>query len=524
MAKKLNFSLILILLLALFLRLPWILKDLFIFVFDMGRDMLWVRDIVILKKPYLIGPWGSLEGVFFGPLWYYLLSIPFKITGGDPKGSVLLTLFFNLLTIFLSFVFGKKIKSERFGFLIAFLLAISPLMMNISTFAFIANLLPLTTLIFIYSLYMCLRVNKNRMKNRQSKRKFLMLAVLTASFNFHFEPPMAVFTTLTLFFFAILKSKKLKLGFKDLILAVVFFSLPFVPQMIFELRHNFLQTKSLIKYFKGENESLGGKLAFLPRVINRLEKFIEIFGRSVFSANRFLVIICFFLTGLFVWKIYKKSNLNIKNLIFVLSFSLLIPFLGFIFLFPPELKGWYLYGIAVIYGWFVALVFDFLLEKGKIFSRIIYMVFFMMFTTNIFAFLKTKNIFSSSQQENAGLLRNQKRAIDWTYQDAEEKPFKVFVYTPPIYDYHYQYMFWWYGQKKYGYLPEEYSYLPGETAYVNFKEHYNNPKFRETDLIYLIIEPENVESRLQGWLGHFSDTDLEKRIKLNSGIVIEKRH
>lgn len=508
----------LILLLALFLRLPMALVDFIPFVFDTGRDMVWVRDMVALRRPYLIGPWGSLAGIFLGPAWYYLLVIPFVITGGDPKGSVFLVLFFNLLTIFLAFVFGKKIKGKNFALILVFLLLLSPLMVNICTYAFHANLLPLTTLIFIWSLYQCL----------QGEKKFLILASLMASFNFHLEPAMAVFTTLTLLVFLILKFKSLKLRLKDLLLPAVSFSLPFVPQIIFELRHNFLQTKALIGYFKGENESLGGKLPLFPRIIDRFEKFIRTFRVSIIATNQFLVVILFLLTMFLIWKIYQKERQKVKNLIFVLVLSLLIPFLGFTFLFLPELKGWYLYGLVVIYAFLVALILDTYLDKprttmvrGK--SKILYLLFLFLFFTNSFPITRVKDLFRGYEVGGPELLKNQKNAIDWIYQDAEEKPFKVFVYTAPVYDYHYQYLFWWYGEKKFGYLPLEYSYLPGETSYVPHKEHYVNPHPQETDLVYLIIEPEEIEERLNGWFGHFSDTKLEKRIKLNSGIVIEKR-
>ena len=67
------------------------------------------------------------------------------------------------------------------------------------------------------------------------------------------------------------------------------------------------------------------------------------------------------------------------------------------------------------------------------------------------------------------ILVNQLKVIDWVYQRSSNLGFDAYVYTDSFYDYQYQYLFWWYGLKKYGYLPWEYanypsagkSYIPG---------------------------------------------------------------
>src|SRR3989344_8313376 len=121
--------------LFLALRLPQILRNEFPFVFDFGRDLIWVRNMVELRRPTLIGPWGSLAGVYFGPLWYYLLSIPYVIFKGDPRGPVYLTLAANLAVALLGFLWLKKFDL-KLGLIFAFLIAISPHSINLSTFAF----------------------------------------------------------------------------------------------------------------------------------------------------------------------------------------------------------------------------------------------------------------------------------------------------------------------------------------------------------------------------------------------------
>lgn len=46
-------------------------------------------------------------------------------------------------------------------------------------------------------------------------------------------------------------------------------------------------------------------------------------------------------------------------------------------------------------------------------------------------------------------------AIDFIYKDAQKQPFGLFVFTPGVYTYPYDYLIWWYGQKKYGIIPNQ---------------------------------------------------------------------
>src|SRR3989338_5398892 len=478
--------LVLIVILFLALRLPQIWRDEFPFVFDFGRDLIWVRNMVELKRPTLIGPWGSLAGVYFGPLWYYLLAIPYIIFSGDPRGPVYLTLTANLTVLVLGFWWLKQLDI-KLGLIFAFLVAISPHNINLSTFAFHANILPLTQLLFIYGLY------------RQDVRG-LYLAALMTSLNFHFEPATGIFTTLTLVLFTLLRLKQLSL--KSLLITAIIFALPFLPNVVFDLRHDFLQTRAVVAYFQGQNRSLEGVLPYPERIFERLRKFTELFSASVLPNLPILV------TGIIL--VIILITLRKARLFSVLLFSLVIPLLGFMFLFPPELKGWYLYGFSINYFILTSL----LLRKFPVLILLPVVLLAVRFTT-----LAT---FTS-----AATIKNQKAALDVVYTESRGQPFKFYVYTPPIYDYQYQYLTWWYGRKTYGYLPSEYSYLPGETSYHPQKDKFTQPTKPVTGTdpvkVFLLIEPEATTDRLTGWLGHFAALPLISEQTLPGDITLQIR-
>ena len=77
-----NKTIIIILIIGIIYRLSLISNGSFLFNMDNARDMVDVREMVVLHKFRLTGPTSAIEGFFNGPGWYYLLAIPFLLSGG----------------------------------------------------------------------------------------------------------------------------------------------------------------------------------------------------------------------------------------------------------------------------------------------------------------------------------------------------------------------------------------------------------------------------------------------------------
>ncbi len=100
------------------------------------------------------------------------------------------------------------------------------------------------------------------------------------------------------------------------------------------------------------------------------------------------------------------------------------------------------------------------------------------------------------------LYKNEIAAIDYVYKYAKGRNFKVYTYLPSVYDYPYQYLFWWYGQKKYGYIPGEYVYAPHKPKYIPSQEKFQGSKDDFSGFVFLIKEPDRNYTRA-GWEGDF---------------------
>jgi K+-transporting ATPase c subunit len=94
MGKPLILIIIFFLIFGIIYRLILTSGGNFIFNMDNARDMIDVREMVVLGHLRLIGPTSGLECFYNGPGWYYFLSLPFVLSGGHPYGAVLLMIVF----------------------------------------------------------------------------------------------------------------------------------------------------------------------------------------------------------------------------------------------------------------------------------------------------------------------------------------------------------------------------------------------------------------------------------------------
>ena len=505
---KSKLPLVIIVLAATLLRIYLITRDSVPFAYDMGRDLLWAKDISFYHIPTLIGPAASIWGVYFGPLWYYFLSIPLLISGGHPLSAVFFTASTIILTGALAYFLFIKYIGKQLAFILAIIILFSATLINISTFAFHANLLPLLTFLTIYFCF--LAIVKNPI--------YFSLSFLFVSLMFHADPaPAVVFTFIPLFVFWFFKLYKKSLK-KVILTSFLLYLSPFLPQIIFEFRNGFTQTRSLIAYFSGNNPSLSGQLPFFERITNRLSAYYDFFTSSFSPNNNTFSLL---LLGLIIFSSYQiiktKTNKNLKVLHQVNLIALLLSFAVFTFPITVEIKDWYLYGLTVIFAF---LITDSVTSFRKF--HILTPIFLIAFLTiNLKPHLLKDLKISKGDPAS---LNNQLEAIDLINNDSTENNYSVFVYTPSIYDHNFQYLFWWQGVAKKGELPELFAYLPNKPDYVRNKHLYaKNGKL--SDEIYLIIENslENEFYTKKNWLREFENYNLIWEKDINNALTVQKK-
>lgn len=477
-----NKVLLLILILGLVYKVASTSNGQFLFNMDNARDMVDVREMVVLHKLRLIGPTSGIEGFFNGPGWYYLLAIPFVATGGNPYGEVLLMIFLWLIGGY----FAMKL-AQRWGMLIMILVGIlwwSSNYVALSTvYAFNPNPVILLTPLFIF------------LMEKYLNKPTLTLSVgiwLLAALFFNFEMAYGLFVPIIIFLTIFLSNKKF-FRTRNFWLGSIIFLVGLLPQIIFNYRHQMLFLNALTNHLPGVS----------PDYMNRPEKIFQLYysvtSATLMNSNLLsgLFIAGFILAVLYAFKVKDRLAL-------ILSLLILVPFLGSVIL-PLNFMPWHLGGAMAAVILMLGFLF-FQLINTKL--RVIFVITTLLILVYSIFNLELQQFLSPKMSNDPSNFHNEVSAIEWVYEFSQGKNFKVYTYLPSVIDYPSQYLFWWIGKTKYGYLPVDYAYLPNKPNYISNKDRLklnNNPP--DSGLVFLIEDP-NRADLLDLWKNSFRGMGL----------------
>jgi 4-amino-4-deoxy-L-arabinose transferase-like glycosyltransferase len=494
--NKYIFSILVIftILAGVLLRVQETVTNNFLFLIDQGRDMIAVKNIVFNHHLTLIGPYTSLGGVFQGPIWYYLLSVPTFILNGNPLGAEILMLIISISAMLLAFYFMYKLFGKKAAIITLFLFAVSPEAAAAATYIWNPHPMWLLIILYIFSLFFAI----------QGKKKWYIVVWLTLGLMFNFEAALAVFILLSFIIYIVIFERK-AITNKLFLSGLILFVLLFIPQILFELRHNFLMTRSVLDTFLGQNHGLfvkGENKGYLDLVLSHLQTFYNNFNSAFVKLNYFNFLqVLFLLIFVGVSIFYKKIKFfSQKEKIFIsLVFKSILLVFILSFFYPFPIRYWFLTGFQGFYIVFIGLILSKFIDKslGKI--LLIILLILVSFQT----LERIKEIYSSKDQGGVSKIKGKLEALDYIYKDANGKKFGLKIFTPPVYTYAYDYLLWWYGERKYNYLPYQ----------------------EKKGITYLLIEPDpNQQWSYKGWLETvIKNGTILKTVDLPSGFIIQKR-
>lgn len=478
------------------LRAQETLSGNFLFLLDSGRDMMAVKQIVFDHKFTLIGPYTSLGGVFQGPLYYYLLAIPTAIFQGNPWGNILLMLVISLgvlctVLLFMRTYFGLVPAVLTFAFF-----AFSPEAIAAATYFWNPHPMWLILVLYIFVLFGSIQ------NNTRAQLALWPLVFL----SFHFEMAFGVFLSISTFLYVLvfqrnqfLRSKSYWIGF---LLGIIFF----LPQAVFELRHDFLMTRSVLKVFEGNSQGLitGGEHGDMYSVLrnnyitvknNFASSFVLTAPFERFPWYMLALTIAVFLHTAFTKGFSKAENVFMHAVFFVAFFIIALSLV-----YPFPLRYWFLTGFQSFYIVLCGIILSKLYTSvaGK---AILVAVLSVCLTYSV---NKIQTLYVHPPNDGGlAKIQGKIRAIDYIYQDAKDSAFGVLVFTPPVITDAYEYLLWWRGTQKYGYVPHK----------------------NKEGLVYLLIEPDPEKPwSYKGWL----ETVIQKgtiasEVTFSSGLIIQKR-
>ncbi len=324
------FKYILPLLIVLFVLLSsWqMVKGSIIFHTDIARDFLLMEDMLVSGKPTLIGPRsGGIPGVFHGPLWLFVNLPIFIISGGNPVATGWFWVFLFLVSLIVTFWVGKRMFSTETG-LIAVLLVAASASESISSLFNPFGAVILSPLFFFFFV---------QYVDKQTVRDLLLclfILGLIIQFQMAFGVPLLVLISFPLFYVMVKKRNFFHI-FSFFILL-----LPLSTFILFDLRHDMLQAKSVFAYIGGTENMLKLKLHQILFLFMRIKEMlfnsVSMFVRGNFYAS----VVSIFILGVSFIKLIHNPKIKERNWFFY-SFYLYIGYWVLTLLFKGTIWSYY---------------------------------------------------------------------------------------------------------------------------------------------------------------------------------------
>lgn len=432
MSGKYRWLLIFIFLAAFIIRFLYFPNDIN-FTYDQARDA-FISLKVVSGDIKIIGPPTTKDGMFHGPLYYYVAGPIYLISGGNPEAVSAFLRIYNALGIFLVFLITSSLFNRRAGLFAAAVYAFSFEQSQYALFLGHPAMAVLTVLLFYLGLaYLFFKKDKRGL--------ILSFVGLGLSIQFHFSLFFLVLPLILIFVF--LKDDLPKIDRKNIFYSLIGFFITITTFLVAELKFGFKTTSAFTSILDGSGET--GSINF-RNVVFVAQRFVS---DNIFPYRfEYLVLILLFLVLLYM---FKNKKLKAQGTFLVIWFiGGLTPYL-----IDNSTLPTYYFGIAGSVSLIV--LASFLLEriymKKKLFGLLVLAVILIMNFQRI-SKINQGGLIAAMITQDKLLLTHQKQAIDYVYQDSKGPDFSVSALTNPYsVNTTWAYLFEWYGERNYGYLP-----------------------------------------------------------------------
>lgn len=420
-----SYFLLVLLLVAFCLRVYHLHTDL-LFHRDQGLHSLAIYHLWHDHQLSLLGHPSDVDGLYHAPIYYWLMLPAYALSGGSPVAASVFQICLEVLSLPFLYLAIKKLFNQPTARLTIILYTFSYGLISLSRW--LVNVTPIIpfTNILLYLLTL------NQVKKQSTQHIFLVALIVGCSAQFNAAIGTFIFPFLFWFYRSRLKS------FISPLLLLGFF-LPASPLLLFELRHHFVISHSLLN-FSGSGAGLGISLRVLLKNFSTYLREVNKITAYPYSLLSSTLLI----SGLVL--LYQQ-----KPKPWLLGY-LLIPFLG-LSLFQRGAIGFFFVAILPVSLAIIAFTLTRFTPKLR-FILVIFLLFLNL--KNLPLVYRPTNALIPIGDANLITLQDRKNIIDWLYSQSHHEPFSVWFYTLPYYQTEvWQYTFLYYALPKYGYLPEK---------------------------------------------------------------------
>ena len=302
------------------------------FLGDQGRDAIIVKRIVTFEHFPAIGAPSSVGQIYLGPFYYYLISPFLLLTWFNPVGLAIGVSIMSTIGLVATYFILKKHLNEKIALIFTFIASFSFILIELSRFSWNPNLLPIFTFMTFYFMYLWVT-------SRKMYAAMLFGAFLSFTIQLHYLALLICFPIAIYYVRELWQTKSKKQLIVQLVPAFAAFAFFSIPLVIFDLRHDFLNTNNFIKLFT--EGKVSGENTYIERLSATMYGFFKfaIPFEIPTSSTWILSIILIFSSSVVAVK--TKSSL-----LFVNAINLLFFLFGFAALNSP--RHYHYYGPAYL--------------------------------------------------------------------------------------------------------------------------------------------------------------------------------
>lgn len=380
--------------LAAFLRL-YNIEAKMRFIWDEGRDMLAIRQMLVNRDITLFGPFNEIGNKkdFFGVFHYYLMTPALWLAHYNPVGPAIFTAVLGIFSVGLLYWLTRRYYQTRTALAVTALYAVSPLVVHQVSWPWNPNTTPFFALLFL----ICLEMLKHHKRVAWSLLAGFLLGLL---FQLHYFT-IALGLAWLLTMLTSLNHQPLKRKLRHWIVFCSAFTLPNLTFVIFDLTHEYFYWNILKATLAG-----GGEQQYLMPSISSVLINPIVYTKTVLQGLfEFPTVITSLLTlSFFAWLFYNlfKIKPNLVGWFSVSWFGMMI----LVGLFPLTVNDYH-----SNYLWFGLIIF-FVLLIEKFIKKTSQFAFPLTIILLTVYFVIHNQVFSAPNwSENMPLIRNLSHAI-----------------------------------------------------------------------------------------------------------------
>ena len=447
-------------------------KESIYFSFDQARDSYISQEIYLKGNLKFIGPpiSGNI-GLFHGVLFWYLLGPLNLLLNGNPLLVSIIFRIINALGIFLVFAIAKNIFNSKTGLLSALFFAVSFEESQYSIFVSNPSLAVLAILLIFYAASWLLNKDK---KEKWSPLLMFIGASLATQFNL-----MYIYTFVLVFIILILfknETKKIKFKYYFYAFLSTFFILS--TYILTEIKYKFRSIKLAFSLFQ---QNFGILNPNESKYSLFLRKYLVMFQDNILGLIEKKTIIIIIVSIITVWLLLKAKKDKKYSLLSIWIFGwIILMFLG------GHLAYYTNAGLSVGVLILVSVILEKLFKFNKSLA-IILVILIVLGNLKQIKYQSPKSLLVEFAPQVNMKLSDEYKIIDEMYRQANGNGFTVRLTGIP---YKIQtvwaYLFNFYGEKKYGYLP---FWETGNT--LGFPGNLPTPQSGTTCIRFRVVEPAN---------------------------------